>query len=159
MPQTNRIFNDTSVPRSEVTVDTGNVYGSTATVIPRFSNIRLNQGSAITYADSATSGASFTINEDGVYAISYSNGGGGGAGIGITVNENLASTGTTSITSYTITYAQGYRAMTEQPTAGRRAFVGWTGNLKAGDIVRPHDNGSSLATAPSTNFSIVKVSN
>ena len=128
-------------------------------MIPRFSNIRLNQGSAITYADSATNGASFTINEDGVYAISYSSGGGGGAGIGITVNENLASTGTTGITLYTITYAQGFRAMSEDPNAGRRSFVGWSGFLSAGNVVRPHDNGASNSFTAATNFSIVKVSN
>jgi len=148
-----------SAPRSEVTVDTGNVYGSTATMIPRFNNIRKNLGSAITYADSSTNGASFTINEDGVYAISYTNGGGAGAGIGITVNENLATTGTTSITIYSITYAQGFRAMNEQNTAGRRCFVGWSGFLNAGDVVRPHDNGNSLSSTATTNFSIVKVSN
>jgi hypothetical protein len=56
---------------SEVMVDTGNGFGSTNTKYRRFANIDVNVGSDITYADSSTDGASFTINHDGLYAISY----------------------------------------------------------------------------------------
>ena len=55
--------------QSMVRLNTSNGYGSTNTVIKRYTNVVTNQGVDITYADSATLGASFTINTAGVYAI------------------------------------------------------------------------------------------
>ena len=52
-----------------VWVHTGNGYGSTNTKIRRFTTTKKNVGTAITYADSATNGATFTINEGGLYEI------------------------------------------------------------------------------------------
>ena len=54
-------------PRSEVWVRTANGYGSTNTNTPRFTNTDRNVGSAITYADNAANGPTWTINEDGIY--------------------------------------------------------------------------------------------
>ena len=59
-------------PTDEVWLNTSNGYGSTNTAVRRFTNIIKNNGSAITYTDSPTNGASFTINTTGIYAISYS---------------------------------------------------------------------------------------
>lgn len=57
---------------SEICLDSGNGHGSTTgTKIRRFTNTRKSIGSGITYADSSTDGGSFTINEAGVYSISY----------------------------------------------------------------------------------------
>lgn len=46
-----------------------NAFGSVNTKHRRYTTIKTNAGSAITYADSASNGATFTINEAGDYAI------------------------------------------------------------------------------------------
>lgn len=143
-----------TAPRSEVTVDSGNGHGSTATKIRRFSNTRKSIGTSITYADSSTNGASFTISEAGVYAISYHDvRSGGAAQLAITVNDSATTTNADAIT-----YAQGLRA---GENAGGSAIIGsvsWTGNLSAGDIVRAHTNGSNDDTSANCMFTICQVS-
>jgi hypothetical protein len=56
---------------SYVRVATGNGFGSSATTIRRFASVTSNVGSDILYADSATAGASFTVQSAGVYNIAY----------------------------------------------------------------------------------------
>jgi hypothetical protein len=56
---------------SAVRLNTGNGFGSTNTSVRRFANTLDNLGSAITYTDSATLGASFLINETGMYNFMY----------------------------------------------------------------------------------------
>lgn len=55
--------------QSTVDVHTSNGVGSSATRIIRFTTSLTDTGSAITYADSATNGGSFTINEQGLYSV------------------------------------------------------------------------------------------
>lgn len=56
----------------EVWLTTGNGYGSEGSCkARRFANSQVNTGTAITYLDDATHGAKFTVNEDGLYSISY----------------------------------------------------------------------------------------
>ena len=144
-----------TAPRSEVTVDSGNGHGSTATKIRRFSNTRKSIGTAITYADSSTAGATFTINETGVYAISYHDvRSGGAAQLAITVNDSATTTNADAIT-----YAQGLRAGENSGGSAIIGSVSWTGNLTAGDIVRAHTNGSNDDTSANCMFTITKVSN
>ena len=58
--------------RSEVLVDTGNGFSTTGSnKIRRFSSLTTNVGDAITYADDAGTGASFTINKTGFYNITW----------------------------------------------------------------------------------------
>src|SRR5574343_66244 len=71
---------------SMVRLNTANGYGSTNTKIRRFTNVVTNQGSDITYTDSATLGASFTINTAGVYAVSYGDQFSGTASMGLSLN-------------------------------------------------------------------------
>lgn len=52
-----------------VWVHTGNGFGSTNTKHRRYTTTKTNVGTAITYADSATNGATFTINESGDYQM------------------------------------------------------------------------------------------
>jgi hypothetical protein len=155
MPQTNRIFNDTSVPRSEVTVDTGNGYGSTNTKIRRFSNIRKNVGSAITYADSSTLGGTFTINEVGIYSITYCD-------KSTTTTQAIAivvnGTALTTNPDTPITYAQGLRGMVYS-AINFTGSIAWTGNLNVGDIVYLQTNLGSNVTDSNCMVTIVKVSN
>ena len=56
---------------AEVIVHGGNGFGSTNTIIRRFTTVDLTVGTAISYADDVVYGASFRINVPGVYAISY----------------------------------------------------------------------------------------
>lgn len=52
-----------------VWVHTGNGFGSTNTKHRRYTTAKTNVGTAITYADSATNGATFAINEAGLYEM------------------------------------------------------------------------------------------
>lgn len=142
--------------RAEIAVDSGNGYGSTNTKFRRFSNIRKNNGSDITYADSATDGASFTINTAGLYTISY-NDGNTGSPVDFGVSVNPAS-GTASING--LSYANGFRSMVTSAAAAYVGFTGWTGYLAAGDVVRAN-GGGTLAnfTDSRCSFTITKVSN
>lgn len=143
---------DNVVIRSQVTVDSGNGHGSTNSNVRRFSQTRLNTGTAITYADSAGNGASFTINEDGLYYACYNDvRSGGAAAVGITVNGSALSTNINSIT-----YAQGKRCQGSGATANA-AFCSWTGLLAIGDIVRPQDNGATDSSNAECMMTVTKI--
>jgi hypothetical protein len=77
-------------PQSCIRLNTANGYGSTNTVVRRFTNVVLNQGTDITYADSATLGASFTINTSGVYSITWGDVFSAGTGMAVTINDTVA---------------------------------------------------------------------
>ena len=143
-----------SNPTSEVAVSGGNGNGSTNNKIRRFSTIDKNIGSDITYADSASLGNTFTINTNGVYAISYlDDWSGGPTTVGISVNTSAINTDIRSVT-----YAQGKRASQLVATAGQPQEAFWTGNLTAGDVVRAHNDSSPNETNVAfTMFSIVRV--
>jgi len=147
-----------TAPRDEVQVDSGNGHGSSSTKYRRFSVVDKNVGSAITYADSSTAGATWTINVAGVYAIHYADAySGGPAGPGITINDSAASTNSSSTS-----YAQGLRAY----NAGYSGDVNvtteanWTGNLNVGDVIRAKDNGTCDASSNDNSYVVVtRVSN
>ena len=67
------------LPTSEVWVRTANGYGSTNTNCPRFTTIDRNNGSNITYSDSATLGPTWTINANGIYCFTANTNYGGDA--------------------------------------------------------------------------------
>lgn len=137
----------------EVIVRTGNGHGSTNTAIRRFQTISVNIGTAITYADSATLGASFTINETGIYAIQYTDDFSANRIIGISRNST---TNTIALDSST-------------PTAERIAMSGtFSGlglpanavrvtKLSAGDVIRANDGGNADNTSGFAFFSLRKV--
>lgn len=139
-------------PRSEVSVSSGNGHGAVNTRIRRFTTTDKNSGTAITYADSANNGGSFTINEAGLYTISYCDASSGTAVIGVSVNGSAL---TTSIESQT--YAQGKRIASFGTTAGN-PFCSWTGVLAVNDVVRAHTNASPDSTTTTCMFTITKVS-
>lgn len=122
---------------SMVRLNTANGYGSTNTKIRRFTNTVTNQGTDITYADSATLGASFTINTNGVYAISYS--------------DNFNATGTAGLTKDTATpttnvYSCAAAEVIAMATTGSGNWLGCaaaTLYLTAGTVVRPHTDGAA----------------
>lgn len=129
---------------SMVRLNTANGYGLTNTVIRRFLNVVINQGADITYADSASLGASFTINTPGIYAISYSDSFNAAGNLGVSLNSTQL---TTSILSINVA-----DKLTGSDSAGANGlgFCSWTGYLTAGSVVRAHcggaPDGSELAT-------------
>lgn len=141
---------DTLASTASVFAHTGNGHGSTGTKIRRFSN-STTVGTHITYADSATNGASFTINTTGIYSITYSDEGGNHTN-GISINSASL---TTNID--TLTIAQGKRAIASG--ANTVASCGAiTLYLTAADIVRPQTNGAPNNTTDNVMFNIKKVS-
>jgi hypothetical protein len=137
---------------SSVRVDTANGYGSTATRIRRFSNVRDNIGTDVEYVDSATNGASFTAKSSGIYDISYSDTFSSITNLGLSKN---ASSLTTSISAVAVA-----ERLTISTTGGTDYVetVSWQGYLVAGDIIRAHTNGAATgATASLAQFTMSKV--
>lgn len=137
---------------SSVRVDTANGYGSGTgfTACRRFSNNSINLGSAITYVDSPTEGAIFTINEDAEYAISYSEMTNAATAVGIARNPT-----TGGITSQS---ANSKLAMSTVPTANFDTNVAWQGRLQKGDVIKAITDGAAAGIRPSdVSFTISKV--
>ncbi len=135
---------------SEVTLDTGNGFGSTGLYARRFSNVDVNVGSDITLAQSATDGDSFTINTNGVYAISYTN----YSSIGDTSIISLNSSGATTTNSLTV----ANRLCAFSMDAGRLHGCSVTLGLSSGDVIRAHSSTAGQADAISyVRFVITRV--
>ena len=128
--------------QSMVRLNTTNGYGSTNTRIRRFSVVVTNQGSDITYADSATLGATFTVNTNGVYAISYTDQFSTADFTIITLND---STPTASAVVGDI-LAGNYAGSTNNP---QNAF--WCGYLPAGSVIRARSDAANT-TGSTTKF-------
>jgi len=143
----------TSVGNQEVTVHTGNGFGSTNTKIRRFSTTLINVGTDITYADSSTLGASFTINTPGKYEIYtsdlYSS---AGAVAGASLNSSQLTSNLTSIAIADVV------CMATCSTANKPGTATRTMNLTSTDIIRPHVLTSGTAsTADDVLFSIRRI--
>lgn len=138
--------------KSEVRVHTANGYGSTNTMIRRFTTVVTNIGADITYADSATLGASFTINTFGTYAISHSGSFSTASALGISLNS-------TQLTTIINSIAAANRLALATSTALDFAInCSVTLKLAPGDVIRPHNQGGASGTdAGVTTFTITKV--
>jgi hypothetical protein len=148
----NPLFVSSQVPRSVVRLSTGNGHGSTNTKIRRFTTTIENKGTAITYADSATAGASFTINEDGVYSMSYVDSRStGGWNAGITKSSTQLTTSIASVTDADV-------LMMNEGGTNQKNEVSVTVPLATGDVIRPHTDGGVDQTTY-TRFVITKVAN
>lgn len=142
-----------SVGDHAVRVDTGNGMGSTSTKIRRFTTTSINVGTAITYADSSTAGATFTINETGIYSVFYSDVGASGnsASFGISVNSSQLTTSIGSITAANRLVFGYTNGALEGTASGVFRF-------SSGDVVRPHNGPLSLESSNgTTTFYIRKV--
>jgi len=140
-----------------VTAHSGNGTGALNTKFRRFSTVKENVGTAITYADDANYGGTFTINEPGDFSITYGdcNKASAYGGYGVTVNSTQGTTSIWSVTSST-------RIMPPQIAflATRPVFVTVTARLAQGDVVRAHTDGNCDADAETTSyFSIRKINN
>ena len=138
---------------SMVRLNTANGYGSTNTAIRRFTNVVTNQGTDITYADSATLGSSFTINTAGVYSITYVDNFTSAQFLGVSKNTTQPTINIVSLTNLSeiLTYDTA-------PASGQSGNAKWTGYLEAGSVIRPHGNAIGAATGTSPQlFTIVRV--
>lgn len=137
--------------QSMVRCHTANGHASTNTMNRRFSNATVT-GTDITYADSATAGATFTIATSGVYAISYNDAFGSQTHFGLSLNSTQLTTAITSITVGDI-LAQAFTT-----AANNESFCGCTAYFPAGSVIRPHTSGAANAVSLAlTQFTIVRV--
>jgi hypothetical protein len=135
----------------EIVVHTGNGHGSTNTAIRRFTTTQKSVGTDITYADSATNGGSFTINADGIYAISYVDRHTAQAQHGISKNSAQLTTGIASISQADIL------SYSESPANGAESVTIVT-KLQATDVIRAHTDGTHTnTTAGLSRFSIKRI--
>lgn len=137
-----------------VSVSGSNGYGSTNTKILRFTTVDRAVGSAITFASTSAAGASFTINEAGLYEVflnmQFTTA--GYANAGATVNSALLST---SILSIPIADRLFLLHMAE---AGAPTPMSRITRLSAGDVIRAHTDGADSVTGVCV-FSVRKVGN
>lgn len=137
-------------PINMVRLSEATSYGSTNTMIRRFVSVVTNIGDAITYSDSATLGASFTINESGLYAISYIDQFSADSWLGISLNSPDL---TTAIQSNSAAYRL---ALTITNAANYPEQAACTLKLSAGDVIRAHAGGA--ASGVNTTFALFIIS-
>jgi len=126
---------------SIVSLRTANGYGSTNTKIRRFSTTVTNVGSSITYADSATLGATFTINEAGLYSIAYYELFSAATYFGVTLNT--ASPTTSFSSSLTATeYVLNHITTTAGQPWGSSAII----RLAVNDVIRAHGDATTTGS-------------
>ena len=140
-----------SSTNSMVRLHTGNGHGSTNTTIRRFSTVVENIGGDITYTDSSTLGATFTINETGIYAITY---GDTNSASYLTFGISLNSTELT--TNISTINANDRLIVADSSSANFIEEVSWTGVLNKNDIIRAHDSATATGTVQ-TSFTITKI--
>lgn len=137
----------------EVVVHSGNGHGSTNTQIRRYTTTLVNTGTAITYADSAANGATFTINEPGMYAMTMTDMMSSSATtFGISLNSTQLTTQIGSISAANrLVFVSGATSSIQSATITKR--------LQIGDVIRPHTGANlSNGTQPyESMFRICKV--
>lgn len=135
----------------EVVVHTGNGYGSTNTKRRRYSTASTETGTDITYADSSTLGATFTINTPGTYIIHRqeernSNSANGGVGLN-------ASSGTANFTALAFAEKVGRLALgTAATVCSMTAII----DLAATDVIVPHDDNALFDDTTDDSFFRIK---
>ena len=150
-----------SVPKvtavqSMVRLTGSNGFGTTNTAIWRFTTQVTNQGTDITYAASAANGDTFTVNTNGVYAITYTNQFNTAASMGLSLNA----TGTDLTTSVQSLAASKILSTVSTGGVSYMGIASWTGYLPSGSIVMAHNQVSLTAgtNTPPVNFTITRVS-
>lgn len=143
------------VGRNEVLLHSPNGYGSTNTYIRRFTTALVNTGDALTYADSASLGASITVNEAGIYRVSCSDNIGAGTIIGYGVSKN-----STQLTTGILTITAANR-MCAGTVLGANAVNQVSTDIycAAGDVLRHHGSGTTANdTSALSIFGVLKLS-
>jgi hypothetical protein len=140
-----------TTPLSYVRLNTANGYGSTNNVIRRFTNIVDNVGVDITYVDSATLGATFTINTNGVYSVSYVDNFNGNANLGLSINSTQLTTDIGAITVATRLAISLTGGVNFSGTTSATFYAA------AASVVRAHCDGQATGIAGRQNFTIARV--
>ena len=116
--------------QSMVRLTGSNGYGTTNTAIWRFTTQVTNQGTDITYASSAANGDTFTVNTNGVYAITYTNQFNATQWMGLSLNATGADL-TTNV--YALTASKMLSSVYTSSASGA-GIASWTGYLPAGSL-------------------------
>lgn len=130
---------------SDIWVNTPNGHGSTNSNIRVFTVLENSQGEEVTVngLGDTVSGTSFTINEDGIYSISYVDANtGGDSTIGVSLNSNQLSTEIRAINQVS------YLDSRDQLSSVYSAQISLCIPLNQGDVIRPH-NGTALPNSTS----------
>lgn len=148
-----------AIPLSEVYVTTPGAgaagYGTVGTQIRRYTVQKVNTGTAITFADSSTNGCSFTINENGLYAVSVADSLAAGDSI-VAVSKNSASLST----SFGGLGASEITPLVSSGSSGKYPQASAVLRLSAGDVLRFHAYTTKPdSTANIAHFRIIKVGN
>jgi hypothetical protein len=136
--------------QSMIRVNTANGYGSTNTAIKRYTTVVTTQGTDITYADSATLGASFTINTAGVYSIS-------GNVVAAATSSLGASLNSSQLTSVIGNITAADRLIVGYGAGGNPGTFSVSVYLSAGSVIRPHSDGNATTNAAIENFTVTRV--
>ncbi len=132
-------------------------YGGTDTKIPYFTNTSTyDPESHFTIVNNSTNGLRITINTAGLYSITASLGGadGGSCYAGITLNDTELTTDVSSITVGNILAFGNIGAVGGYQAVPQLSTTVW---LNAGDIVRPHTNGTTPYPTRANLFNITKI--
>jgi hypothetical protein len=142
---TNAVMTGTvTIPLSYIRLNTANGYGSTNTKIRRFTNTVNNVGTDITYADSATLGATFTINTNGVYSASF--------------NDQFNTTNNLLTTNIELIAVADILSVSITPFASQPAVAAATFYATAGTVIRAHTQGGASGSQTTLcQFTIARV--
>ena len=142
-------------PKSMIRMNTGGGHGgASATRIRCFSSTTSTAGSDITYTSNASNsdlGDKFTINADGVYAISYTDFSSNGCMVGISLN---ASSLTTDVGDLAV--GQVLALQTLVNTSARNT-LSTTVSLVKGDIIRAQDDSNANGATNDVQFTITQL--
>lgn len=138
------VIENASALNSSIEVNTASGHGSTNSRIRRFTNTVKSVGSAITFSSDATNGASFTVNEPGIYHASYTDAHTGAANFAMGISKNSTQL-TTSILSITQDDKKAV-ARPQNASVAPAATVAVTLVLEKGDVLRPHTDASPNTT-------------
>jgi len=142
---TNVVWRDMSptggVADSQVTVTTGNGHGGTNVNIRRFSGTASTMGSGVSYADSSGNGGTFTINEDGIYSVTFMDRRNSGA-FAIGVSLNCA-----NLVNVIAAVPAAEKVAFTSCDASENCATSGTFRASAGDIVRAHTDGNPDSTS------------
>lgn len=123
-------------------------------LIPYYTNAT-SSGTAISFTNSTTAGASFTVNEPGYYCMSMTH----RVGVntedqwGISINASVT-TALTTLSSANMLCVTGTYAVSGASVA---ASCSWCGTVGNGDVIRPHTNSGSATTSNTCHFHMEKV--
>lgn len=153
------IYNSGNMTNNQSTANTGNGFGATNTLIRRFSNqTTTGNTSNIVYADSSTLGATWTIGQNGIYMITYTDGTTTTAnqtGWGISRNGTVG-TSVLSLNDYDPATTTSQRLAGGQPPG--TGTMSWMGTLLKNDVIRAHSTGGGMDTSfAAAQFTIVQI--